>query len=421
MKISSSLNGPSNDSDWQLYEYFIDVTICIPEHEDYQLNQLQIEGMYIEKDFDNDHLPVLLLDVAISVLLEQKIKENASDVTFVLNVTGYIKDVDNPDIPNDQKLVMSGVYTPLIVNTTPDNNSFIRKKIRSANEAEDNDFMLEDLTNKVTYILYKKDMATAVRTIVNNVLPNVNLTTAISYMLSEAGIKKVVMSNLDNAETIPELLLLPIPVLSELIYLNNFYGLHKEGTQIFADFDTFYINRMSGKCTAWEKNEPIQVTFFIGDSRDGESLAKGVIVEDNVVFINVEKDAYELSDKTMAMDQTVANNTILINENDATSSTVDTGGKFAAVKSTVGHNQYLESIIQIRQKENACTITLMVDNIDISVLTPNKQYNFITTNTEIIDDVKGSYRLCVFGTTFIREATHYYPSTFMVLKRIPEE
>ena len=93
---------------------------------------------------------------------------------------------------------------------------------------------------------------TAVRTIVNDVLNNVNLTTAFAYIMTKVGMKNVLMSNFDNTDVIPELLLLPIPALSELIYLSNYYGLHKEGTQIFMDFDTTYINRMSGKSTILE-------------------------------------------------------------------------------------------------------------------------------------------------------------------------
>lgn len=406
------------DRDWNQYEYLIECTITIPDVGSYRLNQLQLEGIYLEKDFDTDHLPVLLLDVSISKIMELQIMKHAEDTTFALTITSCIRDPDNPDVITDKAKIISGTFNTIIPDVTPDTERQLRKILRENNDVDDNEFAMEDTLNKVTYILIKSDAAKAARTIINNVLSNVNLTTAYAYILTAAGMKNVLMSNFDNTDVIPEILLLPIPVLNELIYLENYYGLHREGTQIFMDFDTMYINRMNGQCTVWRRNEIKNVTFFIGNAMNARNIVCGSFVSGDTIFINVDKDSYRLGDDSTSADQLVGQNITLVNDDTTEVTTVDAGGSFTTVKTTAGHNKYINEQLVCRKNENKRIIHILCTYIDIGCLTPNKQYRFITDDSEIVDDIQGTYRMSSYNTTFMREGNHFITATVATLKRV---
>lgn len=403
--------------EWYQYEYLMTATISIPGEEDYDLNEIQMEGLYIEKDYDNDHLPVMLVDLNIPAFLDIKIK-GAEEPTLTLTVTSYMKDTQNPDMVMDKKIIISGVFLILEPDGTPDQEYKLRQLLRDMNDSDDEDVMLEDTTYKVTYILISKEMSTLARTIVNAVMTNVDLITAYAYLLSSVNAKNVLISNFDNVDVIPELLLLPIPLLNELAYLSNYYGLHKEGTQIFLDFDTLFINRMSGQCTCWKANESKNVTFFIGDVMQPDNTASGCVQTEDTIHVNVDKDAYTVTDGKTAMDQLAGQNVMVYDESAMSTSTVDTGGDFATLQSTYGHNKYLETQIAARKAENEKVVHLMLSYVDVSWMTPNKQYRIITDDSKIMDDIVGNYRLSMMNTTFIREGGHFLTITMVELKRV---
>ena len=101
-----------SDRDWQQYEYLVDCSITIPGKDTIELNDLQIEGVYIEKDFDNDHLPVLLLDLSISRLTELSIIKYMEETVFSLQIMSYIRDPGDPDVIMDKKILISGDSIP---------------------------------------------------------------------------------------------------------------------------------------------------------------------------------------------------------------------------------------------------------------------------------------------------------------------
>lgn len=401
--------------EWYQYEYLMECTISIPGEEDYHLTDLQLEGLYLEKDFDNDHLPVMLLDVNIPAHIDDKIGD---DALVTLNVTSYIKDTQNPDMVMDKQKIISGVFSILEPDGTPDQEYKLRQMLRELSGSDDEDVMLEDTAYKATYILINKEMSTLARTIVNNVMTNVDLVTAYAYLLSSVNAKNVLLSNFDNVDVIPELLLLPIPLLNELTYLSNYYGLHKEGTQIFLDLDTLYINRMNGKCTCWRENEIKNVTFFIGDIMQPDNTASGCVQTEDTIYVNVDRSSYTITDGKLAMDQLSGRNVMVYDESTMMTSTVDTGGEFETMQSTYGHNKYLDTQIAARKKEDEKVVHLMLSYIDVSWMTPNKQYRIITDDTVVMDDVAGDYRLSMMNTTFIREGGHFLTVTMVELKRV---
>lgn len=447
-------------TDWNPYEYKMDVTIRVPtrdysSYDDIELSPLQIDGFFIEKDFDMDNLPVFLLDIAVPAEIDQRIRrsinkmktENArtetskdkkkkksrynmrrtsertsTKTTFTIRVYGIVK--DDPGERNStssKKLIMEGQYLPVSTDSSIDNYKKYYQDIKDQEGAGDNDadFEIHDRLNRKTYILVDEKTATMCRTIVNGVAVKATLTSAITHLFTAVGAKdQVLMSNLDNMTEYNELLLLPIPLIAQLYYLNNYYGFHTEGTQIFFDFDRVYILRQNGKFTAWKENETKEIVFFIQNSTDATFLAKGV-KEDGTqrVYMAVDQDGYDIQNMGNMADQITGKNALVLDEKESSSDFVDTGGAFYKIQLTK-NNPYVSNWIQLRATENECVIQLACSQIDISQLTPNKEYKVLSDNTEIAQAVAGNYRLARIHTTMIKEEEHFLSVTLITLKRV---
>ena len=140
---------PGN-TDWNPYEYMIGVTIRVPttdysSYDDIELAPIQIDGFFIEKDYDMDNLPVFLLDVAIPEEIDQRIRRSinkmktenvrnetskdkkkkkksrysmrrksertSTKTTFTVSVYGIVKDEPGErDSTCSKKVIMQGNY-----------------------------------------------------------------------------------------------------------------------------------------------------------------------------------------------------------------------------------------------------------------------------------------------------------------------
>lgn len=451
---------PGN-TDWNPYEYTIGVTIRVPttdysSYDDIELAPIQIDGFFIEKDYDMDNLPVFLLDVAIPEEIDQRIRRSinkmktenvrnetskdkkkkkksrysmrrksertSTKTTFTVSVYGIVKDEPGErDSTCSKKVIMQGNYLPVSTNSSISNYKKYYRELKEAQGEDDDDasFELHDRMNRKTYILVDEKTATMCRTIVNGVAVKATLTSAITHLFTVVGAKnQVLMSNLDNVTEYNELLLLPIPLIAQLYYLNNYYGFHTEGTQIFFDFDRVYVLRQNGKFTAWSNNEIKEVDFVIQNSTDTTFLAKGVKEDGGQrIYMAVDQDGYDIQNVGNMADQITGKNALVLDEKESSSDFVDTGGAFYKIQLTK-NNQYVSNWIQLRATENECIIQLACSDIDISQLTPNKEYKVLSDNTEIAQAVAGNYRLSRVQTTMMKKEEHFLSVTLLTLKRV---
>lgn len=419
MAMGGFLKGKDED-DWISYDYWIGITIKCPNHNPVTLRDVQIQGMLIEKDYDNDNLPVIIVNIMINQEWDKWIREAKERCEFTVQVQKRVVEEDTTQ-RFKKGILFSTVFSPIITDDTPTLDEDLRKKIKDGDGDEDRDMTIADSRNRYCYTLVRKDDLEATKKIVNKIIPQADMTTILSFLLSKAKCKTVLFSNIDNNKIYNEFKLLPIPLLTQLQYLNSFHGLHKEGTQIFFDIDRTYINRMSGKCTAWEKNEPTHVTFFLHDRTDSDIIAKGTIVVGDNVYHNIDNNSILINNRRMVSDQIVGDNVMLVDTSSTkfdVSEEINTGGNNFTVRQNVGYNPYIEEQIKLRKAENRCVVTIVCSEIDISHITPNKEYVIITDNSQYADILKGNYRLTKITTTFSRTDVAFSAVNIITLKKI---
>ena len=161
------------------------------------------------------------------------------------------------------------------------------------------------------------------------------------------------------------------------------------------------------------------MNIFISEAIRGRA-AGGSFEKGNEVYISIDQDSYTVIDGSQALDQIEGQNVTLLNEDTTQITNISGGGEFTTVKSVTGHNKYIDSITALRKKESTRTIQIFASNIDMTELTPNKQYNVITNDSEIIDDITGTFRISSMSLSVLKQAGKFMPLTSMTLKRVSE-
>lgn len=416
-----AIEGKISPDDWDEYEYDISVTVNY-DGSMVELKPAQIQGLMIEKDYDKSNLPVLVLTIS-----------QASTSAKVTNKTEFIISIDKFIAVKNKKgeitqkknksNVMRDIFSPIVTDKTSSGNDLSHIAAKENNVSKD-EVTSSDLSKQKKYTLFRRGDLIASKSIYNDVLKNMTMTKAISVLMTKARVQKVLMTNLDNTKEIDELLFMPIGLIEQLIYFKNYYGWHKEDSLIFMDFDTVYIIRMNGKCTAWRAGEPKLITFYIDTVTKGDNAISGMYTVGTDIYMNVGSNSHNQEDTTSVAEQTVGTNTLVINENKASVSTVEgsttntlSNKGSTTIKSTTGHNSYIQNWVKCRSKEQSGTITVTCNNVDIFMLTPNKEYRVVSGTSKVAKNVKGTYRLSSMTATFGKDGNSFSVKTVAKLKK----
>ena len=423
MSIISNL--PDEENKWASCKYQVEITLKFSNGTERKLKPLQIAGLYIEKDFDESRMPIMFVDLAISKKDELMID---AETEFQIQIKQfYLEEQDGerkkPKTFFNETLARLN-FGPMLTTSIKVND-----EIRRSNDMSDDDVAMEDIITQNSYPLIKKSDLILTKKIVNGVLKNVNQLDIFSWILQKAGSNKpFLISSFTNSETLEEVVMLPRGFLESLIYMENEYGWHNEGTYIFIDFDAMYITRMNGKCTAWRKNEPKTLTFCISESTSEESVPTGVLVKEKeeIVYYNIGTDQFTPSNASEVSDQIEGNNMILVNTTDGETSDVqsctdsyDGKGSYLA-RSYHGRNPYVNEQHRRRKSEQQNQLRMTCLNGDISFLTPNKAIKVLTDVTEIVHKFDGDYRLSSYKAFFVKNGDFFDNSTEIVIKRVEE-
>lgn len=405
---------------WNQCKYEVHIEIKFSDGNTRVVKPSQIQGLYVEKDYDKDHLPILLLDLSLSVLDEKKVD---NETEFNIRIRQFYVQGDSTD-KREPKMWLNDTFVKLNYGINPDTTDAINKKARFANGMSEDDVAPEDLVSQTSYPLVKKSDLILTKQLVNCPLSNVTQHDIFFWMMSKVGCRKPwLMSNITNTERHSEFLVQPKGYLENMLFLEKEFGWHPEGTCIFFDYDVLYVVRKSGNPTAWRLNEPKELCFCITEATDSDNVPSGVIKKNNIVYFNLGNDQYNRINASTIADQVEGKNMLLTNTTNLGNSSnvqsqIKTYGNGAySVKSYHGHNPYVEQQHAIRKLEQENTFQLVCLNADLGFLTPNKQVKVITNVTKVAKEFGGVYRLAGFRSSFIKDGDYFDSSTEVIIKK----
>lgn len=408
---------------WENYLYSISISIETPNGVT-ELQPMQIDSAYIEKDYDGSFLPIFLVSLKLQKDLYYDIITNHTTSKFIIQIDKYI-DPANTGRAKAKRVYLRDKFVPIIDDKTPFMDEKFYKTIKyNGGSKIGKQIIPYDLSQSYDFVLVREVDLAATKKTFNTVFSSANMLVALTAVLGNAGVKNVLLSSLDNSKSYKELLTLPLPLIPQLKYLNSYYGFYKEGAQIFLDMDRAYILRNTPKCTAWSQNELKDIAITINNPSSGEDVMVGSVVDNDqkTIFINTNKDQVVFKDNTTSSDMIVGNKSMLVNTVSGDIKNVNPnvsviGSTTSNVRTTSTRNDYINSEIQIRQSELRNIVNIVCSGIDISHITPNKKYKLLSNIPAIISKIKGDYRLSKAIHHFVKQGEQFAVLTNIELRR----
>jgi hypothetical protein len=361
-----------------------------------------IKQVIITKDFDKCIHPILEIITLLPPKLHQLIKDNKQKAKIHLDIkkdsytmSGHLRRSED-FINNSFSLIMD------------DESDFKEKKeYEQVNKANGGDgkedkfvFNTSDYTEEFTLSLWNTDHIDAMRKVVNDIYKNCTISTAITNLYSKAtGIKKILISPLDNTKKYSEIRIKPMNLMNIPDYLDKVYGTYYTGSSVFLDFNRLYFLSKNGVCDAKEKGEYTRTIFTVVKPNDSRKNSVGTTKDkkNKFYFINLNADAIDFTSPGNTKDVLSGNNFDFIDpKNNETTMVEGVGeqngsGNHQIIEDNY-NNEYNKStkLSDVVESSKVATITIM--DYDDDAMTPNKEFVINFQDPEF-QNKNGFYRL----------------------------
>jgi len=405
----------------QFYRYNVDSFDIIFPNDPNPVNMdpKQITVISLERDFDNDYFPILRVNMTMDPNLYFKILSNKLGVKIRMRMQKSIFDAKKAF--RFKRDVFNDVFSVFIDDNTP---NIDKNQQKTSKETEKSQKTPRDLNNEVSFYLFKESDLLNSKKIINAVLSSASLVDAVTYCLSTSGFNRVLMSPFDNRGSVKELVLPPLTVLGELLYLEQQYGFYNKGSLIFFDVDASYIIDRNPTCTAYRRDEFRQTIFTIKDPTNAHSFNPGSLINEKEkrFFINVTPGSINMYNDSIINDQIDGNNLITINPYSGTVKTINSnaiqrgGGSYKILVNRYNNN-FINEAEAHRRRENGNVVHVSLNDFDIESLSPNKEFIFLFQDTEINKSHSGNYRISKSVVTFGKSGEEFIITGFAEFKK----
>lgn len=379
----------------ELYQYSVDSVDILYANETVKIENVNVTGFTIENDYENNYFPIFKLNVLLKKTLYFSILKNKLDVKFRVRIQKVTTPRDSSI--SYYKDIINGIFTAFIDEDTP----YLDKELdKRTYEVEDGVARL-NFGTEYSFYLFKESDLNKSKIITDSVLKSCDMKNAITYLLATNKIDRVLMSPIENKEVYSQIILQPITLLGNLLYLDEQYGFYDNGSVIYFDMNVMYILNKKSKCTAWREKENKYCAFMIKTHVNPDSLSQGNYYNktEGRYYINISRGNHTSSNISILNDQIEGNNVLVINPltSETTKIHSDTkqrgSGTYKVVFSTYGNERSI-SKQKVSREEIQSVHMVTFGDFDIDSISPNKEFIFIFEDKAIGKEQGGNYRMC---------------------------
>lgn len=352
-----------------------------------------VTDITITHDFENSIYPIFRLQMVLTADQYYTIMQNKNTVKFKLRIQKFYTEPsgEKPSLMRDW---INDTFT-LIMDDQVENvagSNLDTKWSKYSSEAE-------KLNCGEEYYFYRDEVATAMKNIVNAVLTGENLTNAINYTCTVAGITNMLVSPLENQQTYPQLILPPLTVHKELQHLDSQYGFYKSGAVIYFGLKNSYILNFKGGCTAYATGESQQTNFLFLSPDQNESLESGMIMKNDGHYnIHWKVSDVQVNNQSITNDVVRGSNVTVVDPTTTSitktsTSAVTKGSANSSIVLNQTENNWMSQTITAQNNADGTVITGSVSNVDLDALTPNKKFTLIFEDSALAMKYRGTYML----------------------------
>lgn len=344
--------------------------------------------------YDECMHPTLEMSVMLPPKLYNKIIDNKDTVKVILRIQRTAFDETNsPVITKDW---INSQFGFILDNEEkyPEEESHDLKSEKAPGEYNEADY-----NTPFNISLWKQSDLDAMRTVVNTIIKDADISTAMRKIFGEANFDKIVMSPLDNNKKYDQIIIMPTNIMNIPDFFEKAYGTYYSGTQMFCDFDRLYILSKNGVCDAFENGEYKRTIFIIKGSQEPDSKKAGTAEDkqSKVYYMYVNTNDIDTQTPSSSSDLIEGNNVTIINSN--ANETMDVAG--AGNQNGSGNNRVItdnygndfnKSTVLSDINEKNGSVTVFTSDYNLEALTPNKEILVVFEETDK-ESKNGFYRI----------------------------
>lgn len=384
------------------YKYSIDLRYNkLKENVSYKISPKNIKSIIIDRDYVENNMPLTFLNVALDKNLIDDMILNSEKNTMVLTIYKYIDFNDSNNIQKAKTVYIQSEFSYIIQENTNETKSIDY----SGDNAERND-ILRYITIGLLSIKNINDN----KKTTNTTFRSTSMMNAVTYVTRHM---KMVIEKFKYNKIQKELLIKPLGSVSKIIrYLNGINVFYDTQYRFFIDFDCAYLLSSSGKEVP-KKGESINtILVVIRDPFKLDSAVDGMITDRKQKIYQIDVLATDADIKVnTAMEKAytgvtgVNSNGVIGMENLKISRSASINSNNNVVRVPDNNKDMMKTIISETNNSNAA-ISVNKDNLDVSVITPNKRY--IIRNMEENKKLNGDFILLRKREIFIPEASNEF-------------
>ena len=211
-------------------------------------------------------------------------------------------------------------------------------------------------------------------------------------------------------------------IVENLVNLDSFYGIHSTGSIIYFGYDRGYILKFLTKQTSFSENEKETICFLvpkIGTYETDNICQLEKANDTEKVYIIVDPISFYPMNEEIT-DSAIDSESILVvdsNSRQIDRHTATTNNQAVFIKP--GQNPYYSSIFNAYTQGRECVIEVSFQDVDVTNITPNKNYQFIFEDTQRNRDYAGTYIMtfCSFG--FVKQGEEFTVGVNALFRRVP--
>lgn len=359
-----------------------------------------IEKIIITKNYDQCIHPILEIVTTLPPKLHDEIKKNKQEAKIRLKIQKCQYNSADGSMARAKSWI-DGTFSLIM-----DDESDFKEKdaYEEANKAmkapSDAVFNPADYSTEYTLSLWNMDHINAMRKPVNDIFKDCTISSAISNLYSKAtGIKKILISPLDNTKKYSEVRIKPMNLMNVPAYLDKIYGTYYSGSSVFLDFRCLYFLSKNGVCDAKEKGEYTRTIFRVPKSTSSARQKVGTTIDDKNKFfyMYLTTENIDFTSPSNTKDALEGNNVSFVDpKNNETTNVEGAGEQNGSGNSRIMednyNNEFNKSTVLSEVVESSKVATITLYDYDDDAMTPNKEF-VITFDDSELSNRNGFYRL----------------------------
>ena len=376
-----------------------------------------VTHLYFERDFDNLYFPIFNISVAMMDILYERINDENETVRFRLKIIKNIYD-------NTGKYLRYEQYCNELFRCFTDKEKVIRDKPNRDDKISTEAQVSSDFSAiPRTFYLFTDDVLKC-KKIFNLSIESATMTDLLVYLISNAGIKNLLMTKLNNQSSLSNLMLPSGNLVESIEYLNDLKGLYSKDMLLYFDITTAYLIDKTYKCTAWRKNEVKITHIHVSNQKNGDSQLVGQYISKDrkITHVFTHTDNMTINNTNVLHDQMKGNKIQLINAKNNSKSDISTdssqiGDPNTRIITSKESNPYTAGIIETRLQENECVINVYFVGMDFESIAPNKEIILTYEDPTLNKMYGGNYRITSSVVTMKKDGEELKNECYAVIKR----